>query len=127
MKFIKALCLVGVLFSCREAETVSRNLSVEADSFNVYRRVVFINGITDNHLLTITGYCSIMSDSGAANLKNTVAVVCKTDNNTFVKHFLGVSDNVTFFAEQLTDVAVSSRQYKVIIRPSTMIPDVRIK
>jgi hypothetical protein len=127
MKFIKGLFLAGVLFSCREAETVSRNLSVEADSFNVYRRVVFINGITDSHLLIITGYCSIMSDSGAANLRNTVAVVCKTDDKTFVKHFLGVSDNVTFFAEQLKDVKVSDRQYKVIIRPSTLVPDVYVK
>lgn len=32
---------------CTEADTVSENLSKSADSFEVQRRVVFFNGITD--------------------------------------------------------------------------------
>jgi len=70
-KFFKAvvvgLALVSVmpLTACSsEADTVSNNLSVQAEKFEINRRVVFINGITDTYLLTIEGLCSVES-SGA--------------------------------------------------------------
>lgn len=127
-KFSLLVLSSSLLMACvRESEKVSYNLSREADSFNVYRRIVFINGITDSHLLTITGFCSILTESATSNIGKATTVVCKTENNTYVKHFLGVSDNVTYFAEQLTDISVSDRHYKVVVRPSSVIPDIRLK
>lgn len=61
-KKIKAIVLgiivVGILVGCTEADTVSENLSKSADSFEVQRKVVFFNGITDRDLLVIEGLCS---------------------------------------------------------------------
>lgn len=102
-----------------QADTVSSNLSKEADSFNVTRKVVFVNGITDKAILTIEGRCSI-NDSGTQ-----LEVTCKTGENPdiFKKHFLGRSDNMTYFAEQLDANAVDPFHYTVIIRPETLVPD----
>ena len=126
-KSIAIACLLGVSGCTRESERVSFNLSREADSFNVYRRIVFLNGITDSYLLKIEGYCAVLTESGAENLTGTISVVCKSDNGRYVKHFLGVSDNVTYFSEQILDASVSDSRYSVVIRPLTLIPDVSIR
>lgn len=116
MKKILILCLI--LTGCTDAQIASNNLSKAADQFQIERRVVFFNGITDKYLLMIQGRCSILDFGGQ------LEVTCKTGENTFRKHFLGLSDNVSYFSEQIGDVGVSTSQYKVIIKPKAIIPDV---
>jgi len=112
-----------VMTACSEADTVSENLSKEADSFNVERRVVFFNGITDKYLLTIEGKCSLGNNDNPRNL----TVTCKTGDGEYKKHFLGLSDNVSFFVEQLDGKNVDPFHYKVIFRPDTIIPDIDLQ
>lgn len=100
------------------ARVASRNLSKAADEFEITRRIVFFNGITDTNLLSIEGRCSI-EDQG-----NQLEVTCKTGHNSYKKHFLGLSDNVSYFAEQLDGAGVSVYRYRVMFRPSVIIPDV---
>lgn len=53
-KFIFLFPILALfLASCSDADTVSRNLSIEADYFKVERRVIFYNGITGEYMLTI--------------------------------------------------------------------------
>lgn len=124
-KFILASALtlmvaVG-LVGCTEADTVSHNLSKSADSFEVQRRVVFLNGITDEYLLTIEGLCSI-TDQG-----NQLEVTCKVDEDKYKKHFLGLSDNVSYFVEQTDAKYESAYHYKVLFRPEQIIPDIDLQ
>jgi hypothetical protein len=115
--------MVPFFMGCeRDAAIASYNISAAADSFEIYRRVVFYNGITDNYILVVEGYCSIEVDSRANQLELTV----KTGPGTYVKHFLGLSDNVTYFAEQLEPAQVSTGQYRVIFKPTTIIPAIDI-
>jgi hypothetical protein len=53
-----------------------------------------------------------------------MSVTCKTGKNEFKKHFLGLSDNVTFFAEQMQDKKVSAYHYRVIFKPQAILPDI---
>lgn len=101
------------------AEVASANLSKEADQFRIERRIVFFNGITDTYLLTIEGRCSIKSD----NVDQQLEVTCKTGSDEFKKHFLGLSDNVTYFVEQTEAVDVDEYHYEVVFKPETIIPD----
>ena len=50
------MAITGLAGCSTEADTVSQNLSKSADSFEVQRRVVFFNGITDKYLLSIEDY-----------------------------------------------------------------------
>lgn len=102
-----------------DATVASRNLSKAADNFEINRRIVFVNGITDTYLLSIEGRCSFEVE---ANRK--LAVTCKTGPNAYKKHSLGLSDNVTFFSEQLEGVNVNVYRYRVTFKPSTILPDV---
>ena len=125
----KKLFTVGVLSlgllltACsREAQVASSNLSQAADNFQLDRRIVFYNGITGDYVLTIEGKCSFDVVS-----ERKVDVTCNVGDKEFKKHSLGISDNVTYFSEQLTSKGVSVYQYKVDFRPTTIIPDVDLK
>ena len=120
---VAALSLGLLITGCtREAQVASSNLSHAADNFQLDRRIVFYNGITGDYVLTIEGKCSFESIS-----ERKVDVTCKVGDKEFKKHSLGISDNVTYFSEQLTSKGVSVYQYKVDFRPTTIIPDVVLK
>lgn len=104
-----------------DSETVSYNISEDADNFKVNRRVVFFNGITDTYLLTIEGYCSIQDADGQ------LEVTCKVGEDTYKKHFLGLSDNVTYFIEQLEPVESDPYHYKVTFKPEVIVPDIDLR
>ena len=104
-----------------DSQIASHNLSKAADMFQIDRRIVFLNGITDTYLLSIEGKCSITDQ------RTQLEVTCKTGPSAFKKHFLGLSDNVTYFAEQLDSASVSTYHYKVIFKPQAIIPDIDLE
>lgn len=122
--FTVAILSLGLsLAGCqRDAQVASSNLSHAADNFQLDRRIVFYNGITGDYVLTIEGKCSFDVVS-----ERKVDVMCKVGDKEFKKHSLGISDNVTYFSEQLTSKGVSVYQYKVDFRPTTIIPDIDLK
>jgi len=125
-RVLSALGIVGValgLGACTDAEMASQNISKAADYFEINRRIIFYNGITDNYMLTIEGRCSIKKD----NQDNQLEVTCKTSPTEYKKHFLGISDNVTYFVEQLEYANVSVYQYRVVFKPSAIMPDIEVK
>ena len=121
---LSTACVVGAvvaLTSCKnDADVASRNLSKAADMFEINRRVVFFNGITDKYLLSIEGRCSIKADGKDRQLE----VTCKINDNAYKKHFLGLSDNVSYFVEQLDFADVSVYHYRVIFKPQAILPDI---
>ena len=121
-KFLSMILVVMpvALSACSDADVASNNLSKAADSFEVNRRVVFYNGITNDYILTIEGLCSLGNNDTGGKL----SVTCKTGPASYKKHFLGISDNVTFFVEQLEPNRVSPYQYRVIFKPLAIIPDI---
>lgn len=110
-----ALALAGCVDDARVA---SENLSKAADMFEVNRRVVFMNGITDRYMLEIQGLCSIEDEI------NQLEVTCKVGHNRYKKHFLGLSDNVTYFVEHLEPTTASRFHYRVVFKPQVIIPDI---
>lgn len=118
-----ALSMVTALTGCTsEADTVSENLSKSADSFQVQRRVVFFNGITDKYLLTIEGLCSLNTESSTK-----LTVTCKVGDGQYKKHYLGLSDNVSYFVEQTDAKYEDAYHYKVLFRPEEIIPDIDLQ
>ena len=110
-----------LLASCSyESDVASQNLSRAADQFEVDRRVVFYNWITWDYMLSIEGRCSL----GNYDAQWQLTVTCKVWDKQYKKHFLGLSDNVTYFVEQLEAKKVSGYHYRVMFRPQTILPDI---
>lgn len=121
-KTLSTIALSGLLLftGCSASSVASQNISTASDNFEVPRRIVFFNGITDTYLLTIEGLCSINADGEDGQLE----VTCAVAEDEYKKHYLGLSDNVTYFVEQLDPVSVDSYHYRVMFRPETIIPDI---
>lgn len=124
---IKKLAIAAMaavtLTACNDADIASANLSKAADMFEITRRIVFYNGITGDYMLTIQGLCSLGNNDSSRQL----TVTCKTAPTQYKKHFLGLSDNVTYFVEQVDGVAASPYQYRVVFKPLAIVPDIEIR
>lgn len=111
---LAALALTGC---STDADKTSSNLSKAAEQFEVQRRIIGINGITDKVLFEVEGRCSIeMPD-------RRVEVICKHGPTDFRKHFVGLSDNVTYIAVQMEGVNVSAYRTRIILKPENIVPD----
>lgn len=122
--FLTLAMVAGVACDDSKADIASRNLSKAAEQFEVERRIIFFNGITDKYLLTVEGRCSVETSDSA--LGGSLEVTCKIGPNEYKKHFLGLSDNVSYFVEQTEAVDVDVYHYRVIFRPETIIPNIEV-
>lgn len=118
---VAAGALLGLVGCASDAQRASENLSTAADQFEIERRVVFFNGITDTYLLSIEGRCSIEDQI------NQLEVTCKIGPDEYKKHFLGLSDNVSYFVEQIASADVSVYHYRVIFKPEAIMPGVDLQ
>lgn len=130
MKHIKKAIAIGAvaltaltLVGCNEtqADKASENLSIAADNFEVQRSIVGINGITGETIFLVEGRCSLTRDGD-------LVVTCKhgEDENgeaDLRKHYLGLSDNVTYVSTQLEGIDVSTYHTRIILKPQTIIPE----
>jgi hypothetical protein len=116
---ILVLCLTLLMGCGTEAERVSYNLSQQADNFNVVRQLTVINCITGDTMFQMTGRLSITADT----VDNQLEIIVE-DGGTYVKHFVGLSDNVTYIVEDLNlgDNAVSKYHYTLNFNPNMWIP-----
>ena len=119
---VTAIVAIGVLAGCDDDATVaSRNLSKAADNFEIVRRVVFVNGITDKYLLSVEGRCSL-EDTGLQ-----VKVICKDSNGQFRRHHMGRSNNVTYVVEHLEPTSVSTNHYRFTFKPDVIVPEIDLR
>lgn len=107
------------LSGCTQADRVSANLSKEADNFNVIRQLTVINCIEGDVLFQMTGKMAITADVSDNQLE-----IIVEDGDTYVKHFVGLSDNVTYVVEDLNLGAndVSKYRYTLNFNPDMWIP-----
>lgn len=117
-----AAIAMTALGGCDSESTVAAyNVSQAAHNFEVNRRVVFYNGITGEYILTIEGLLSVTQEEGK------LSVIVKTGPHAYKKHYLGISDNVTWFCEQIDSAQADPYHYRVIFRPTTIIPDIEVQ
>ena len=116
---IFALILIVTLGACAtEAERVSYNLSQEADNFNDIRQVTVINCLQGDVLFQMTGKMSITADMA----DNQLEIVVEDENGVYKKHFIGLSDNVTYVVEDITSKDVEKYRYTLNFNPKMWIP-----
>ncbi len=116
-----AAVLLGVSACTSEADRANENLSKAAENFEVPRRIVGINGITDTVLFSVEGFCSYETADAAA--PGNVDVVCKNPDGSISRTSMALSDNVTFVVTQIGGADVDLFRPRVIFRPETIIPD----
>lgn len=121
-KIIKGIVCFGllatVLAGCTEADKVSYNLSKEADNFNDVRQITVINCLEGEVLFQMTGKMSIYADT----TDNQLEVTVEDENGEYKKHFIGLSDNVTYVIEDITADDVSNYKYTLKFNSKMILP-----
>jgi hypothetical protein len=115
---VTIIILFGLTGCEGEAQRVSYNLSQEADNFNVVRQLTVINCIQGDVLFQMTGKFSITADTA----DNQLEVVVENSDGSYQKHFIGLSDNVTYVVEQKGYKDVSKYKYSLNYNPKMWIP-----
>lgn len=116
LTFFAGVALVSLSGCETDARIASRNMSKAADMFEIDRRIVFYNTWKDVYMLSIEGKCSL--EHGKR-----VAVTCKVGPNSFKKHYVTLSGQVSVFTEQLESIGASVYHYRVIFKPQTILPN----
>jgi len=115
------LCAVIAFALCgceTEANKVSYNLSQQADNFNVVRQLTVINCIQGDTLFQMTGKMSIKADTA----DNQLEIIVENDDGSYQKHFVGLSDNVTYVVEDVSSNFVGKYHYTLYFNPKMWIP-----
>ena len=120
MKRVAAFAAVTTLLlaGCQSAaDKANDNLTKAAENFEVPRRIVGINGITDKVLFSAEGFCSY------EDAPPSLLVICKEPDGKISRTTMRFSDNVTFVSTQLVGIKVSTFHSRIIFRPETIIPN----
>ncbi len=116
-----SLTALVTLAACDDPAKVARqNLIQAADNFEINRRITFINGMTNQSMLVIEGYCSLEIRP------NVLETICKTGRNEFKRHHLGLANTVSYISEQIDAAPASTYRYRVTFNPTVILPDVRM-
>lgn len=113
-----ASCALFPLSGCTEAERASYNLSKQADNFNVIRQLTVINCLQGDVLFQMTGRMSIYADT----TDNQLEIIVEDNDGSYKKHFVGLSDNVTYVIEDIDTNYVSEYHYTLNFNPKMWLP-----
>lgn len=114
---LMAFIMLGVS-GCRQADKVSYNLSLEADNFNDIRQITVINCLQGDVLFQMTGKMSI----NTVVEDNQLEVIVEDEYGNYKKHFIGLSDNVTYVVEDITADDVNNYKYTLNFNPKMWLP-----
>lgn len=116
-----AALAVGILAGCEtEASRVEYNLTQEADNFNIVRQLTVINCLQGDVLFQMTGKMSITADVD----DNQLEIIVENEDGNYTKHFVGLSDNVTYTIEDLNlgKNDVEKYKYTLNFNPNMWLP-----
>ena len=121
ISLILAVAMAVSLSGCRESDRVAYNVSKEADSFNVTRKLTVLNVRSDKILLEMTGTFSI-----ATNAANELTVICKVGEDKYKKHFVSLNEWTVYTVEDISGADVDPYLYEINFYPQ-MLPVLDIK
>ena len=117
---VVVLTIVFLISGCSESSRVESNLSKEADNFNIVRQLTVMNCIKGDVLFQMSGKMSITADVD----DNQLEIIVENEDGSYVKHFVGLSDNVTYVIEDLNlgKNDVEKYKYTLNFNPNMWIP-----
>lgn len=108
-KFVKLLLILVLVFvpvlafaGCSQADIITKNIQKDANKFNVYRKMTFVNLYSDKVLYSVEGYFSLQTTyDNTYQGQQEIGIVIMTGENEFKIHYFSIANNVTYVIEQL--------------------------
>ena len=109
---LAAVACMFVFTGCSESSKVSRNVSQEADNFNVTRKLTVINARTDTVLLELTGTFALQN-----NDDNELEVIIETAKGKYRKDLVYLNDYTMYVVEDVSGADVDKYHYEINFLP----------
>lgn len=109
---LAAVACMFVFTGCSESSKVSRNVSQEADNFNVTRKLTVINARTDTVLLELTGTFALQN-----NNDNELEVIIETAKGKYRKDLVYLNDYTMYVVEDVSGADVDKYHYEINFLP----------
>jgi hypothetical protein len=118
--YFVAVLIIFVMAGCAEnqASVASRNISQEADNFNVIRQVTVFNNITHETLIQITGKISVTYDPDDHQLE----ILIENEDGQYSKDIIGLNEVTTYTVHQVGGFTTSPYNYQINFNPKLLIP-----
>lgn len=110
-----ALVSLATMTGCSEAARVNRNITQEANNFNVTRRLSVVNARTDTPMLEIVGNFDISNNSS-----NELICTVELPDGTYKKHYIYLNEYTMYIVEDLSGSDVSKYHYEINILPQEL-------
>ena len=100
----------------RQANRVSHNVSLEADNFNVIRRLTVLNARSDKPMFELIGAFSFELQN------NRIIATVETGPGEYKKHSVGLGEWTLWVVEDLEGANVDKYKYEVNFLPEMIVP-----
>ena len=125
-KIIKKLAIIiGCLLICitplffvgcvNKAETVTHNIKQDADNFNTYRKMTFVNLYTGQLLYSAEGYFSLQTTyDNSYQGQQEIGLVFKVGENQYKMDYFSIAENVCYVIEQAENTSTNPYYWNIV-------------
>ena len=117
--FFVVILMVTLFTGCdaRQSQEVDYNISVQADNFNVTRRLAVFNARTDKPIFELVGNFSLDNNSA-----HELEVIVEVGDGSYKKHFVYLNEWTIYVVEDVSGAYVDPYHYEVNFLPEMIIP-----
>lgn len=110
------VCAFAMLLGgCSQADTVTHNIQKDADKFNVYRKITFVNLYTNEPLYSAEGYFSVQTTySNDYQGQQEIGLIFKVGANEFKMDYFSIDNNVAYVIEQTKNTTTNPYHWKIV-------------
>lgn len=108
--------LVGCAFAgCDQASTVKNNIQKDADKFDVYRKITFVNLQNGAMLYSSEGYFSLQTTvDNTYQGQQEIGLIFKIAQDAYKMDYFSINNNVAYVIEQLKNTTTDPYHWKII-------------
>lgn len=100
---------------CDKADTTRHNIQQEADNFNVYRKMTFVNLYTGELLYSAEGYFSVQTTyKNNYQGQQEIGLVFKVGEKQYKMDYFSIAENVCYVIEQLENTTGDPYHWKIV-------------
>ena len=105
------LCFVG----CSQAGTVKHNIQEDANKFNVYRKITFVNLYSNQMLYSAEGYFSVQTTyENSYQGQQEIGIVFKIGADEYKMDYFSIDNNVAYVIEQTQNTTTNPYHWKIV-------------
>lgn len=113
--FVFMVVTCFIFAGCSQADTTRHNIQKEADKFNVYRRITFVNLQTGQLLYSAEGYFSLQTTyDNEYQGQQEIGLVFQTGKDQFKMDYFNINTNVSYVIEQLENTTTNPYYWKIV-------------